>query len=72
MAKFIIALQLERAGVSLALFLDKRSGKNTDLTEQYSKTDRALAAIKWREFGKEKIFENKLRFQIRVDDFRYN
>ncbi len=70
LARFIINLQLERSGVSLALFLDKRSGKNTDLSNEYARTDRTLNNIEWRKYGNEKIFENKLRFQIRIDDFR--
>ena len=70
LSKFIICLQLERAKVSLAVFLDAKSGKATDLSEEYAKTDRALNDIRWREFGQDKIFENKLRFQIRIDDFR--
>ena len=70
LSKFIINLQLERAKVSLAVFLDAKSGKVTDLSEEYAETDRSLNNIKWREFGSDKIFENKLRFQIRIDDFR--
>ena len=70
LSQFIICLQLERAKVSLAVFLDAKSGKATDLSEEYAATDRALNSIKWREFGQDKIFENKLRFQIRIDDFR--
>ena len=27
--------------------------------------------IKWKEFGDEKIFTSKLRFQIKLDDYRY-
>ena len=70
LSKFLINLQNERAKVSLAVFLDARSGKPTDLTGEYDETDKSLQAIKWRTFGPEKIFQNKLRFQIRVDDFR--
>jgi hypothetical protein len=71
LSRFIINLQFERSRVALTLFLDKRSGKNTDLTKEYANTDESLQLIKWRRsFGKGKIFENKLRFQIRMDDFR--
>lgn len=70
LAKFVLEVQKERAAVSLAVFLDSRSGKTTDLTPSYASTDAYLQKIKWRKFGKEKIFENKLRFQIRIDDFR--
>ena len=69
-AKFAMALQWERAAVSLAIFLDSRSGKTTDLSKEYGRTDTALREIKWRNFGPEKVFENPLRFQIRIDDFR--
>ena len=70
LSSFVINLQFERAMVCLALFLDVRSGKATDLTKEYGKTDESLQNIKWRQFGTERVFENKLRFQIRIDDFR--
>ena len=57
--------------VCLAVFLDVRSGKATDLTKAYTRTDQALLSVKWRQYSNERIFENKLRFQIRIDDFRY-
>ena len=71
LSRLVINLQLERAMVCLAVFLDVRSGKATDLSEAYKGTDKALQEVKWRNFGTERIFENKLRFQIRIDDFRY-
>ena len=71
LSQFILALQWERAAVSLSLFLDAKSGKATDLTKEYARTDRALRSVQWRPFGPEKVFENPLRFQIRIDDFRY-
>ena len=70
LSRFIINLQLERAMVCLAVFLDVRSGKATNLDKAYAKTDEALQIVKWRKYGNEKIFQNKLRFQIRLDDFR--
>ena len=70
LSRFIINLQIERAKVSKSVFMDARSGKITDLSKDYAKTDEALQDTKWRKFGTEKIFENKLRFQIRIDDFR--
>ena len=70
LSKFILALQWERVAVSLAVFLDSKSGKTTDLDPIYAKTDMALRQVQWREFGPEKVFENPLRFQIRIDDFR--
>ena len=70
LSKLILALQWERAAVSLSVFLDAKSGKTTDLSGEYAITDKAIREVEWREFGKEKIFENPLRFQIRIDDFR--
>ena len=72
LSKLILALQWERAAVSLSVYLDSKSGKTTDLTKFYGKTDGALRKVQWRSFGPEKVFENPLRFQIRMDDFRYN
>ena len=70
LSRFIMALQWERAAVSLSVFLDRKSGKTTDLTKEYSNTDTALREVNWRPFGPQKVFENPLRFQIRIDDFR--
>ena len=70
LSRFSMALQWERAAVSLAVFLDARSGQTTDLTQEYKNTDLALRSVQWRRFGPEKVFENPLRFQIRIDDFR--
>ena len=70
LSTFILNLQIERAQVCLAVFLDKKSGKMTDLSREYANTDLSLVNLQWKEFGKEKIFQNKLRFQIRIDDFR--
>ena len=58
--------------VALAVFLDVRSGKATDLSKEYANTDASLQLVIWKKFGTERIFENKLRFQIRIDDFRYS
>ena len=71
LSRFSMALQWERAAVSLAVFLDARSGQTTDLSKEYAVTDAALRTVEWRTFGPEKVFENPLRFQIRIDDFRY-
>ena len=70
LSRFIISLQKERAKVSKSVFMDARTGKITDLKKEYATTDQALQTTRWRKFGSEKIFENKLRFQIRIDDFR--
>ena len=72
LSRFSMALQWERAAVSLAVFLDARSGQTTDLSKEYAVTDAALRMVEWRTFGPEKVFENPLRFQIRIDDFRYD
>ena len=70
LSTFVLSLQWERAAVSLSVFLDAASGKTTDLSKEYENTDKALRNVKWRPFGPEKVFENPLRFQIRIDDFR--
>ena len=70
LSEFIVALQWERAAVSLSVFIDAKSGTTTDLSAQYSNTDRALRKVLWRPFGPEQVFENPLRFQIRITDFR--
>ena len=70
LSDFILTLQRERAQVCLAVFLDKKSGKATDLNKEYLSTDQSLINLQWKVYGKEKIFENKLRFQIRIDDCR--
>ena len=58
LSNFIMALQWERAAVSLALFLDAKTGKPTNLSVEYGATDLALQAVEWRRFGPEKVFEN--------------
>ena len=70
LSNVILSLQRERAQISLAVFLDAKSGKSTNLTKEYTNTDNALNAYEWKIYGTEKIFRNKLRFQIRIDDFR--
>ena len=70
LSQFIINLQLERAKICLAVFIDKKIGSQTDLSGEFNATDATLQAIEWRQFGSERIFQNKLRFQIRIDDFR--
>ena len=70
LSNVILTLQRERAQISLAVFLDAKSGKATNLSSEYANTDNALIALQWKTYGKEKIFRSKLRFQIRIDDFR--
>jgi hypothetical protein len=72
LALFVLDLQKERSQTALQLYMSTRSGaKNSDLTATYEDTDRSLASIEWKSFGGEKIFSSKLRFQIKLDDFRY-
>ena len=70
LSMFVLSLQWERAAVSLSVFVDSRTGKTTDLSKEYEATNTALRSVQWRQFGEEKVFENPLRFQIRIDDFR--
>ena len=70
LSMFVLSLQWERAAVSLSVFVDARTGETTDLSKEYEATDTALRKVQWRPFGEEKVFENPLRFQIRIDDFR--
>ena len=70
LATFVLSLQWERAAVSLSVFVDSRTGVSTDLSKEYEATNDALRNVQWRPFGEEKVFENPLRFQIRIDDFR--
>lgn len=54
--------------------LDETQDK-MDLTKQYDETDKYLNLIEWKDFGTgdsegDKDFASKLRFQIRLDDFR--
>ena len=45
LSKFIINLQLERAKICLAVFMDKKTGKQTDLGSEFNATDVSLMAI---------------------------
>ena len=42
LSDFILTLQRERSQVCLAVFLDKKSGKATDLNKEYLSTDQSL------------------------------
>ena len=50
--------------------MNTQLGQKNDLSEIFDKTDKTLGMIKWRQFSTEKIFSTKLRFQIKLDDFR--
>ena len=67
---FITAIQRERNSVALGLFSSKRSGDKANLTEEFRKTTKTIEKVTWKKFGPQKLFDTKLRFQIRLDDFR--
>jgi len=71
-ARFILALQQERSAVALAVFLfnDTSTAEEKVMREAFENTDKILYMIHWGNFGSDKIFSSKLRFQIRLDDFR--
>jgi hypothetical protein len=46
------------------------SGEKTNLTKEFTETDQSIQKISWKIYGKEKLFDTKLRFRIRLDDFR--
>ena len=64
-AKFILALQDERSAVALAVFLfnDTSSAEEKVLRAAFDSTDDIITKIKWGQFGIDKIFSSKLRFQ---------
>ena len=67
LADFVRTMQNERIAMGFRVFLGKdRKDKAEDLSEIFTKTDDALAAITWKRFGKEKIFRSKLRFQLNL------
>ena len=72
-ARLVAALQQERSASLMQIYLSKNASKvvNLDFDAQRALTDAALENItKWRAPPGEVIFKSKLRFQIRVDDFR--
>jgi len=70
LASLVLDLQRERSSTALNTYVAVKTGDFIDLSEIYATTDRTLNSISWKEFSKEKIFESKLRFQIKLDDFR--
>merc|ERR1719264_239515 len=46
------------------------SGTKMNLTTEFQATDAAVMKVTWNRFAVERIFDTKLRFQIRLDDFR--
>ena len=67
---FITAIQRERNSVAVGLFSSKRSGAKVNLTDEFRKTTQSIEKVTWKKFGPQKQFDTKLRFQIRLDDFR--
>ena len=67
---FITDLQQERDAVALALFMNHKTKEKTNMTLDFRRTDLRLLKVQWRKFGPQRIFSTKLRFQIRLDDFR--
>ena len=45
-------------------------GEKTNLTKEFQDTDRTIQKIRWKTYGPQKLFDTKLRFRIRLDDFR--
>ena len=64
-ARFILALQGERSAVALAVFLfnDTSTTEEKVLRTAFESTDDIITKIKWGNFGIDKIFSSKLRFQ---------
>ena len=72
-ARLVAALQQERSASLMKIFLSEAASKevNLDFDAQRAQTDAALENMtEWRAPAGEAIFKSKLRFQIRVDDFR--
>ena len=50
--------------------MDLPTGEKTNLTKEFQDTDRTIQKIRWKTYGPQKLFDTKLRFRIRLDDFR--
>ncbi|XP_059091667.1 soluble guanylate cyclase gcy-37-like [Tigriopus californicus] len=70
LAELIISLQRERSEVALSLYMSRKTADNMDLNAIFSRTDQDVDEVQWRPFSSDKIFSSKLRFQIKLDDFR--
>ena len=70
LANLVIAMQKERVEVAFSLYMSQETGEKLDLSKVFANTDAAIIGSKWRDFGGEKLFATKLRFQIKLDDFR--
>lgn len=76
-ARLVSNLQQERSETLLLTFITNQDNENADyklgldLNQRYLKTDKSLDNISdWRSPDQEAMFRSKLRFQIRLDDFR--
>ena len=54
----------------MSLITELIKGAKTNLTKEFQETDRAIQKIRWKTYGPQKLFDTKLRFRIRLDDFR--
>jgi hypothetical protein len=71
LASLLLDLQKERSAVALSLYMSQKTGAKTDLSQVFATTDKTLDKLDWKVLGPEKVFSSKLRFQIKLDDFRY-
>ena len=74
-ARLVSNLQQERSETLFSLFLtnniESQVGAGLDLKSRFTQTDFALENMTtWRSPPGEEMFRSKLRFQIRLDDFR--
>ena len=64
LSRMITSLQRERAEVALHMLVNLRSGEIGDLSKVFEKTDRTLEKATWKDYGAQKVFSSKLRFQV--------
>ena len=74
-ARLVSTLQQERSECIFSLFvvnnIETQVLVGLDLQKRFQETDAALESIsRWRAPSGEQMFKSKLRFQIRLDDFR--
>jgi len=70
LATLVLDLQRERSATAVNTYIALKTGETNEMDDIYSQTDSTLNKIKWKRFGDDRIFESKLRFQIKLDDFR--
>ena len=64
LSRLITDIQRERAEVALHMLVNLRSGELMDLSAVFAKTDRTLEKAAWKQYGRQKVFSSKLRFQV--------